>query len=84
MTTRTIGNDEGRVLDDEASCARAHHIHIASHNGNDDINYGDKVDEVDDKALYIAPQDSNDVNNYGDKVDKVDNEVLYITLPDGQ
>ena len=83
-TTTTIGDDKQQVLDNRASYARAQHIHIASHNSDDDINYGDKVVEVDNKALYTAPQDSNDVNNYGDKVNKVDDNPFYNTLPNRQ
>ena len=61
----------------------AQHFHLTSHNGNNDINYGNEVDEVDNKALYIEPRDSNDVNNYGGKVDKVNDKASYITSPDG-
>ena len=32
----TIGNNEQRVLDGEASCASTQHIHIASLDGNKD------------------------------------------------
>ena len=83
MMTTTIGDAKQRVLDNEALCTRVQHIHIASRNGNDDINYGNKVDESDNKASYIAPQDGADVNNYDDEVNKVNNKALYITLPDG-
>ena len=71
------------MLDDETSCARAQHIHITSRNCNDHINYGNEMDEVDNKASYITPRDGNDVNDNGDKVDKVINKASYITSPDG-
>ena len=83
MTTTTILNAEQRVSDDKTSCARAQHIHIVSCSCNDHINYGNEVDEVDDKTSNIAPQDGNDVNNNGSEVNKVDDEASYITLPDG-
>ncbi len=72
------------MSEDEASCTRAQHIHIASRNDDDDINYGDEVDEVDNEASYIAPQDGDDVNNYGNEVDEVDDKASYITSPDGR
>jgi hypothetical protein len=81
-TTTTIGNNKQRASDNETSCARAQHIHIDLRNCDDHINYGNKVDKVDNKALYIAPQDGDDVNNNGNKIDKVDNKTSYITLPD--
>jgi hypothetical protein len=42
-TTATIGNDKQQVLDDEASCPSAQHIHIASRNCDDDN--GDEDDK---------------------------------------
>jgi hypothetical protein len=72
------------VPDNEALCTRGQHFHNLSHNGDDDINYGNKVDESGNKASYIASQAGNHVNNYGDKVDKVNDKALYITLPDRQ
>jgi hypothetical protein len=82
-TTKDIGDNKQQVLDNEALCVSAQHFHLTSHNGNNDINYGNEVDEVDNKALYIEPRDSNDVNNYGGKVDKVNDKASYITSPDG-
>jgi hypothetical protein len=43
MTTTTIGDDERRVSDNEALCASAQYIHIASRDGDNKI--GNEDDE---------------------------------------
>ncbi len=44
-------------VDDKASCASAWHFHIASCDGDNDNNYGNKVDKVDNEASYITSPD---------------------------
>ncbi len=56
-TTTTTTAMTTTNVDDEASCASARYFHIASRKGNDDNNYGNKVDKVDNEASYITLPD---------------------------